>query len=380
VIEGIGPLDKEILIGSIADMFMHPTKEESIAITTIANSAVSTALVASFSGGLEKILDFMPQLAYLDSNIAISLVTNDHPRSSSYHDLIVGLSKIHCEVQLLDVFLDEMTNNCKLAYVELKEAKIINQKKAKEYAEFQSFLSINPFIAAYALGGRPNESFSNYLGRIFGSSRPKEKDFKRLLEKLGIDVVTTRDFNKSPSESLAVHIASEKGRLMKIKSQLLAQHEAVQIQWLHQNPLKKTIWFITEDATLRRILRLMEKLPFSDELPSSGVMPAYGAHLLISSLMERPNLEQGFPRLLWNPSYLEQVDAILSSVLRKFSIRLKDLKKLNILDLRDRWSKTVQNEMIRTERDVIRKRSKLFLEDRPQLVSSILRELGDDQN
>jgi hypothetical protein len=164
---------------------------------------------------------------------------------------------------------------------------------------------------------------------------------------------------------------------MRVNAQILANHEAVQILWLHRERQNKLVWFVTEDATLRRILRVMPSLEFSQELPSKGVMPAYGAHLLISSFSERPNLEKTFSQLLWNPTYMEQVDTMLSSVLKKFSGRMKELRKLDILELRDKASKIIQKEMVRNEKDVIRKRGKEFLNGEPELVKSVLRELGD---
>jgi hypothetical protein len=278
---------------------------------------------------------------------------------------------------MLDVFLDEMVHHCQLAYDELREAKITKPEEAKAYAEFHSPLGINAFVAAYANGAKRREPFPAYLQRVFGSVRPKEKDFKRLVEALGIEVISTERLDKSAAEPLSILIASEKGRLMRVNAQILANHEAVQILWLHKEKQNKIVWFVTEDATLRRILRVMPSLEFSQELPSKGVMPAYGAHLLISSFSERPNLEKTFSQLLWNPTYLEQVDTMLSSVLKKFSGRMKELQKLDILELRDKAAKEIQKEMARNEKDAIRRRGKEFLNGEPELVKSILREIGD---
>ena len=122
----------------------------------------------------------------------------------------------------------------------------------------------------------------------------------------------------------------------------------------------------------------LPSLPFSQDPPSRGVMPAYGAHLLVASLYERPNLDSTFAQLLWNPSYLEQVDTMLSSTLKKFSTKIKELKKLDLLELRDTVSKIMQKEMARTEKDAIKLRAREFIQGQPQIVTSIIRELGED--
>ena len=375
---GLGDLDREVLLSAFADLFTRPTREEGLAIISLAQAGVASALAVTFSGGIDRILELMPKEAYFDANVAIPLVVKDHPRSQNYHELVVGLSKIHCDTLLLDVFLDEMVHNCQLAYSELKEAGIKTPSDAVKYAEFHSPIRINPFIAAYAKGARTRESFSKYIQRVFGSNEPKERDFKIAIEKLGIDVMSTRTLDKSMSENLAIHIADEKGRLMRIKAQILAQHEAVQILWVHKERANKSVWFITEDLALRRILRALPSLSFSQDPPSKGIMPAYGAYLLISSLSERPSFEKAFSELLWNPSYLEQVDTMLSSVLRKFSGRIKELRKMDILELRDKADKILQKEMIRNEKDAIKIRAKEFKEGEPEIIKSILRELGDD--
>jgi hypothetical protein len=376
-VPGIGPLDKEVLKSAFADMFMRPTREEGQAISSLAQAAVASSLAVTFSGGMNKILELMPSEAYLDANVAIPLVAPDHPRSSGYLDLVVGLSKIHCDTFLLDVFLEEMVHHCKLASIEMNQARIRNRSQAKDYAEYHSPLGINAFLAAYAAGAKDRETFPGYLDRMFKSSRPTANLFRRAIEKLGIEVVPTRLLDKSPSDPLAVEIASEKSKLNKIKAQVLAQHEAVQILWIHKERSNRNVWFVTEDSALRRILRAMRSLPFSQDPPSRGVMPAYGAHLLISSLSERPSLEANFAQILWNPAYLEQIDTMLSSVLKRFLSKMKELKDLDILKLRDKASAIIQKEMVRTEKDAIRRRANEFLQGQPQILESVLREIGE---
>jgi len=377
-IEGVGELDKEVLVSSFADLFSRPTKEEGYAIATLAQSSVAHALAMTFSGGLERILDLMPSETYLDANVAIPLVAVDHPRSSHYHEFVILLSRIRCEVFLLDVFLNEMVHHCELANVELNEARIRDNKDAREYADFHGPLHINAFISAYAMGAKNGERYSAYLKRIFGSKRPTPRDFRRSLERLGIEVVSTRSVDRSPSQSLAIEIADAKMALMKIKAQILAEDEAIQILWIHKMCAGKHVWFITEDATLRRILRNLPSLTFSQDPPSKGVMPAYGAYLLLSSLSDRPNLESTFPQLLWNPTYLEQVDTMLSSVLRRFPRQLKKLKQLSYLELKNRTLKMLQKEMARSEKDFLKRRAREYTLGQPEMIRSILRELGEE--
>lgn len=377
-IEGIGDLDKEVLISAFADLFSRPTKEEGLAITLIAQAAVAHSLAMTFSGGPNKILELLPTEAYLDANVAIPLVVADHPRSLNYHELIVHLEKVHCDVLMLDVFLDEMVGHCRLAFHEMREAKIKNREEAKEYAEFHGSLAINAFVAAYAAGSKAGETFHGYLRRNFGSTQPTEKDFRRAIEKLSIEVVSTKLMNKAESQTLAVTIAEAKSALMRIKAQVLAQHEALQIFYIHHVCVNKHVWFITEDATLRRILRNIPSLPFSHDPPSKGVMPAYGAYLLISSLSDRPNLESTFAQLLWNPSYIEQVETMLSSTLRKFPDEIKKFKKLDILQLRDKAAELLQKEAARTEKDFVKRRAREYTHGQPAMIKSILRELGEE--
>lgn len=376
-IEGIGPLDKEILISAFADLFTRPTKEEEIAITTLAQASVAGALATTFSGGLNKLLTLMPTQAYLDSNVAIPLVIKDHPRSLQYNELTVSLSKLHCDIFLLDVFLDEMVNHCRLAHAELQMAKIKNLADAKSYAEFHGSHGINAFIAAYVLGAQKGEKFETYLKRIFKTSNPNMGVFRREIEKLGVEITDTRHVDKSPRTELAIHIADEKSRLMRMRAQILAENEALQILWLHKQPKENIVWFITEDAILRRILRALPKVKFSNDPPSRGVMPAFGAQLVLGSILDRPGIQAGFAQLLWNPAYLEQVDTMLSSVLKKFAGRMKELLKLNILELRDMADQIIQKEAVRSEKDAMHRRAHEYMSGEPQIVESILRQLGE---
>lgn len=375
-IPGIGPLDKELLSTCFADLFIHPSVEEANCLLLLAQVALAHALATTFSGGLKSLSELLPSEAYLDSNVAIPLVAKDHPRSSYYNELIVRLMRSDCSIFMLDLFLDEMVNHCRRAHEEVAAAVIKTVTDAKNYADFHGILWINAFLAAYANGGVDNESFEGYLVRMTGSAKPNESHFRMLLTKLGVEVVSTNHMNKSLSVSLATHIAWEKGRLMRLKAQVLADHEAVQIQWLHDRH-KIVSWFITEDIALRRILRELPSVTFSKLAPSKGVVPAQGAFLILTTLADRPSLQGSFVQFLWNPLYVELVDSKLASVIRKMPDHFKKLKQTGFADIRERIIHQMQRELERTDRDDILRRVKEYKLGRPTLVDSILKALGE---
>lgn len=375
---GVGPYDKEILVASFADLFIHPTDAEAETLLVLSETAVAHALAVTFSGGLRGLSEYLPDECGLDSNVSLPLIARDHPRSAYYNELVVQLIRSGASVYLLDLFLNEMVHHCRLAFEEINQANIKTPGDAKSYAEFHGILWINVFIAAYANGGRSEEKFSEYIERILGASNPKEGHFAKVLESLGVEVLSTRNLEKSESEELAVHIAAEKGRIMRLKAQSLAEHEACQILWLHKRN-DGQVWFITEDATLRRILRELPSVRFSTMPPSKGVVPAQGAFLLFSSLSERPSLQGSFVKFLWNPLYVELVDSMLSSVIRTMPEHVKALRHIGFAELRDKITAEMQKEMERSEKNDIVRRVKQYKLGRPEIVQSILRALGEEQ-
>lgn len=375
-IPGIGTLDKEILSTAFADMFIHPSREEAHALILLSQASIAHALATTFSGGLKAFSDLLPVEAYLDSNVSIPLVVRDHPRSAYYNELVVRLTRADCSVFVLDFFLDEMANHCRRGFEEIAAAGIKTSGDAKSYADFHGALWINAFIAAFALGGRDDERFESFLSRSLGSPNPREKDFRLLLRKLGVEVLSTSGLDKSQSASLGIHIGYEKGRLMRLKAQVLADHEALQIQWLHRRKESIT-WFITEDSALRRILRNLASIPFSELPPSRGIVPAQGAFLLLSSISERPSLQGSFVQFLWNPLYVELVDSMLASVIRKMPEQFKNLKQAGFAELREKVVQQMQREMERSHKDDMLRRVKEYKLGRPQIIESVLKALGE---
>ena len=374
---GMGDLDKEVLLSVFADMFTRPTVEEGHAINFLAQATVAHALTVTFSGGLKRIKELLPERVYLDANIAIPIVIPDHPFSRQYRNLIRQLSRIDCNAYVLDVFLDEMMHHCKLAEVEINEAELKDVQEAKDYIDYHGLTSVNAFVTAYATGALGDESFPGYLKRWFGTANPKIDDFRAALSKMGIQQEVTKTLDTSSSKDLASYIMEEKKKLARSAVQILADHEATQLLWIHTQYRDKEVWFITQDAALRRILRRLNELPFSKHPPSKGVMPAYGASLLLCSISDQPDLDSSFSALLWNPTYLERVDTMLSNILRKFSDRTSELAKMDLVQLRAEASRVIQAESKRSERDAIHERALEYKEGKPKLVESILRKIGE---
>lgn len=378
-VQAVGDVEKAALELAFSDLFSKPSEEEAKFLAVMAEAALALGL--GFVFPRKDILEgIIPKEVYLDANVVMPLIAKDHLKSANYSELVRQLQQLNSRVCVLSCFVNEVRRHAQLALSEIREAGIKNVNEVKEYAEFEGHNYVNVFLAVYALGGREAETFEEYMLRSFGiRDFMAREEIERCIRREQIEIHDVSAIDTPEISRLASYIYSEKLSLRRPwLPPLLAQHEAVQIYWNHVKRDRVRPWFITEDYTLRKILKLKTSLEFSSRPAPEGVLTVGGALLLSTILSRGVRLERGWGQILWSPMFIDRADQVISDIIKK-SKQTLDLKNLKtkMSDVREKVAEIlVARERATADPEKSPQRLPQFKEKKREVYESVYRMLG----
>jgi nucleoside phosphorylase len=320
---------------AIIDVLYSPGPQAAKALFKLAHAAFSLELL--FLNPSEPALDKILQWRlYLDSNVALRILSQVHPQSHALRDLLQRCNRIGTPVAILAPFIEEIASHSLLQERILQATKISDAEKLERYVASIPAVERSPFLEWY-LAHVKTSGWSTYRDFAQKKGIHAIASVRNTLAHLGVtsegDGIVQR-LDTSERETLWAELRVWR-RDATTPGRKLRRNEATQVEWLvrlREQGIRS--WFLSIDGQLRRALKTL----FGGKYAGFVMTPAAWAHQLTELHWGEVDLS-GFTSMMW--SYPIQTkeerakDSVLREVLKAYKGDAADLDPEHLRDAVD---------------------------------------------
>lgn len=328
--QGVGDPEREALLLAIPDLFRQPNAEESSVLTRLALTGAAFGLIQAIPD-LSLVDQLLPTELFVDANVILPLIAMAGPRASEIARLIALARQLRIRVRVLPGFVEEAVHHLRVARETVRAERLTTAHDVRGFVSGQLSEFVNVFLLAAARDDLSEDTRTiDYLATTFGEL--DGTTVSRLLGASGIERLGKEEVPIVHQDPLATLIVTSKryhsGYSAHARVQL-AKHEASQMVVVQRRQERgQTVWFVTEDAQLRRILRR------SATPGAECVVSTSGALALFETLTVGHELSPAFPRFLWSPTRDDLVDDVLGDAIRGLLPELQPGQHLPVAEAR----------------------------------------------
>lgn len=232
---------------AILSLFSNPDPEEERILANISAVAFATALLLADPILAASSESSFKQGAYVDASILLPWISDGHPLQRAYSGV---LSAFEGRVRVLECYLNEIVTHRHLAFVAVRSGVLDDPERLRRYGAFFELHNINTFIAGFAarLAAGTSESFEGYMSRAapFSDEEGAAKHFEK--HGLAVEAVVTKRRSALYGEiQLGLREAAN-------RSEIVARHDALQIDALAASAPQVRPYFVTADRALLKVL------------------------------------------------------------------------------------------------------------------------------
>ena len=320
---------------AVIDVLYSPSSEAAKALFKLAHAAFSLELV--FLNPIEPALDkVLHWRLYLDSNIALRILSQAHAQSRSLRELLQRCKRIGTPVAIQWPFIEEIVSHSRLQERILQATSVLDADKLGRYVSSIPSTERSPFLDWYLAHVKTN-GWTTY--RDFAQKKGIHAlgTVRDALQNLGVanegDGIVQR-LDTSERETLWAELRAWR-RDVSTPGRKLRRNEATQVEWLVMLRKKGVrSWFLSIDGQLRRALKTV----LGGQYAGFVMTPAAWAHQLTELHWGEVDLS-GFTSMMW--SYPVQTkeerakESVLQEVLKTYKGDKSDLDPESLRDTVD---------------------------------------------
>lgn len=310
---------------SVVELIQSPTEKESELLSELGRTAFAVQLVLSSPRQSLAQRYSLPQRVYFDANVLMPAITEGHPLSAAYRDVIKRLQTASrsvgsaCELAVGAQFLEEIVAHRAIAIDTVRELGLESADRLAKHILFYGGNNINVFIAAYGSvkGTEQNLKFSDFLARVAPYS-----SITRLASYVEDQGIATLDMSKCSKStaydrifaSLLSGYERDRSNRVRPKEKRLIHHEAEQLTALNSDitDRMRTV-FITADLRLQRIVQTQNALRHL----VGGILSQVGFVGLVDIMVGLDADSRSIARLIWGIPRSEAQQTIRDYLIRR---------------------------------------------------------------
>lgn len=310
---GLTAFDRERLQRVCANMFHHPSQEESAVLGELGR--VSFAVELAFQSPQTALLHktILPRRIYFDASVLLPALVEGHPFSKIYRSTIKRLKEaassaaIQLQLRVCTVYLNEIVSHRRNAVEYSEEAGEDFPVIARSDAIFHGVPNVNVYVGAYAnwVENHGPLSFKDFLSRVAPYS--SETQLRRWLVAQGFEIIDAVKGAKFP----ALYSCLEKANASQLafgKGPILIEHDAIQLSMLDAEISKgDRVLFATADRQLQVAVSESRYQAISEALISHVGLIQF-VELLLGGIEDGADLAE----LLWSARISDRSQAVRS--------------------------------------------------------------------
>ncbi|HWO18894.1 MAG TPA: SIR2 family protein [Kofleriaceae bacterium] len=327
----VGDVEREALALAFSDMFQNPQPAEEEIISRLSLTAVAFGLIQALPEA-SLATDVVPDVIYIDSNIALPLLTRMPRKDATIRNLLKTAQAQRRMVLMHEGFLSEIEAHYELAFRRLSEQRLVTVDDVTRY--LQSLAEPDEFVNVFLLmiqqvQAAPTDRAEQVLRKHFGDGR--QVTFARQLRLSGIDITDVI----GPAErenDLRHYILTNKqetyNRSLRVR-EILARNEARQLTVMEiDRATQRRSWFITDDNQLRALARRAEGLA------DLTLLSLLSSHALLTAVTVGAQIGNAFAKMLWSPDWHDRADLVVAEAIQRLLPALDSKVRIPIEEAR----------------------------------------------
>lgn len=327
----LGDVEREALALAFSDMFQNPQPAEEEIISRLSMTAVAFGLIQALPEA-SLATDVVPDVIYIDSNIALPLLTRTPRKDATIRNLLKAAQAQRRMVLMHEGFLSEIESHYDLAFRRLSEQRLVTVADVTTY--LQSLAEPDEFVNVFLLmtqhvEAAPTDPAEQVLKKHFGDG--SQATFARQLQLVGIaitDIIGPAERENELRHYILTNKQDTYNRGLKAR-EILARNEACQLAVMEvDRAAQRRSWFITDDNQLRVLAHRTE------DLANLTLLSLLSSHALLSAVTAGAQLGNAFARMLWSPDWHDRADLVVAEAIRRLLPALDSKARIPVEEAR----------------------------------------------